>query len=115
MAAALMAVPEAAMHEHDGAVFREHEIGTPRQRPGVKAVAQSGRVEEAPETQLGPRTAQHGEVGRVLLAGRLQECAHRRVGGVVAEQGGDGIEQRRLAVGAFAPAEGEDVLAGLSR
>jgi hypothetical protein len=50
--AALMAVPEAAMHEHDGAVFWEHKIGTPRQRPGMEAVAQSSSVEKASEPQL---------------------------------------------------------------
>jgi hypothetical protein len=52
MAAALMAVPEAAMHEHYSAIFREHEIWAYPQQSGVEAVAQSGSVEKASETQL---------------------------------------------------------------
>jgi hypothetical protein len=50
--AALMAVPEAAMHENDGVVFREDEIWTHLQQPGMEPVAQSGSVEEASESQL---------------------------------------------------------------
>jgi hypothetical protein len=50
--AALVAMPEAAVHEHDGAVFFEYQVGAPRQRPRVEAVAQSRSVEEASETQL---------------------------------------------------------------
>jgi hypothetical protein len=47
-----MAVPEAAMHEHDGAVFREHKIWTHLQQAWMEAVAQSGSVEEASKSQL---------------------------------------------------------------
>jgi hypothetical protein len=50
--AAFVAVPEAAVHEYHGAIFRQHEIRTSRQRTGVEPVAQSGSMKEAPETQL---------------------------------------------------------------
>jgi hypothetical protein len=50
--AAFVAVPEAAVHEHDGAVFFEYQVGTPWQRPRMEAVAQSRSMEEASETQL---------------------------------------------------------------
>jgi hypothetical protein len=48
----------------------------------------------------------------MMLVSTGQERFHGGDGGVIAEDAGDGVDERRLAVRAGAVAEGENVLAG---
>ena len=53
-----------------------------------------------------------GEIGRVAFGIAGEERRHIGDGGVVAEDGGDGIDERAFAVGAGAVGEDEDVFGG---
>lgn len=48
----LVPVPEAAAHEDDGSVFRQHQIGLSGDALGMQTVAKAQRVQGQPEGQL---------------------------------------------------------------
>ena len=52
-AAALVAVPEAAVHEHGGLVLGQEQVRAPRQVLRVQAVAQAARVQRPTQRHLG--------------------------------------------------------------
>ena len=59
---AIVTVPEASVHQNDGAMAREDQIGTTRQIPRMQPVAQTFRVQRPSENELrtgvpGPYTA----------------------------------------------------------
>jgi len=46
---AVMAMPEATMHEDDGAVFRQHYIGFAGEAADMQAIAEPARKQQFPE------------------------------------------------------------------
>ena len=49
-----MPAPEAAMHEDDGMVFRQHDVGMSRQVPEVKSKSKAHAMQKLPNRYLGP-------------------------------------------------------------
>ena len=60
-------------------------------------------------------TAQARQIGRMPVGARLHERVHRRVGRVVAQDGGQDVDEHRLAVRAGPVQEEQRVLAGHAR
>lgn len=56
-AAPLVTVPETAMHEDCGAVFRQHDVGPARQAADIQSVPQAGRMKRTTDRPLGTRVA----------------------------------------------------------
>lgn len=48
-----MAMPEAAMDEHDRPMPGQHDVGTTRQLTDMKAISVASRVEQSAHYQLG--------------------------------------------------------------
>lgn len=54
VAAPLVSVPEAAVHEDHGVVLRKDKVRSTVNLAGMKSEAETARVQCAPESQLGP-------------------------------------------------------------
>ncbi len=80
VATALMAMPEAAMHEDDGTMLRKNEVRPPVNLAGMKPEAKAARVQCPPESQLGlrvlaPYSRHHSGAGLLI-----HDIGHMRPG-----------------------------------